>query len=123
MRREPFEELASLQEEIQREKAEALGRAGERLEEALRKLAELGENIKTLRGELQGATFDRDSLAQAVALLVQDYNILKQKTAMYQRYLVIQREAVGLFDHRDVDRLYRLPQPLSESYTSYEPDT
>lgn len=28
------------------------------------------------------------------------------------RYLTIQREAVGFYDHRAVDRLYRLRDPL-----------
>jgi uncharacterized protein (UPF0335 family) len=112
MDREAFEQFDKLQEEIQREKAEALGRAGERLEEAIRKLAELRDSIEALRGELQGATFDRDALTQAVALLVQEYNTLREKAVTFYRYLIIQREAVGLFDHRDVDRLYRLPIPF-----------
>ncbi len=88
--------------------------AGERLEEALRKLAELRDSIEILRGELKGTTLERDSLIRAVALLVQNYNILRQKAAVYHRYLIIQREAVGLFDHRDVDGLYRLPDPFPE---------
>ncbi len=115
IRRKAFEEHEKLQEEIQREKAEALGRAGERLEEAIRKLAEIGDSIETLRGELKGATFDRDAITQAVALLVQDYNILRQKTVMYHRYLIIQREAVGFFDQPDVDRPYRIPDRIAEA--------
>jgi hypothetical protein len=111
---ETFDQFETLQEEIRREKAEALGRAGERLEEALRKLAELGESVETLRGELTGATFDRDTLTKAVGLLVERYNLLRQRAAVYHRYLIIQREAVGLTDHRDVDRLYRLPDPFAQ---------
>jgi uncharacterized protein (UPF0335 family) len=114
MDREAFEQFEKLQEEIQREKAEALGRAGERLEETIRKLAELAGSIETLRGELQGATFDRDAVTRAVALLVQEYNTLREKAVTFYRYLIIQREAVGLTDHRDVDRLYRLPDPFPE---------
>lgn len=111
MGREAFEQFEKLQAEIQREKAEAVGRAGERLEEAIRKLAELGESIEGLRGELQGATFDRDSLTRAVGLLVQHHNLLRQKAAVYHRYLIIQH-AVGFTDHRDVYRVYRVPDPL-----------
>jgi hypothetical protein len=40
---------------------------------------------------------------------------LRQKAAVYHRYLIIQREAVGLTDHRDVDRLFHLPDPFPES--------
>jgi len=32
-------------------------------------------------------------------------------------YLIIQRVAVGFTDHRDVDRLYRLPESLDEQHT------
>jgi len=32
-------------------------------------------------------------------------------------YLIIQREAVGFTDHRDVDHRYRLPEPLDEQHT------
>jgi hypothetical protein len=113
MRREAFEEFEKLQEEIQREKAEALGRAGERLEEVLHKLADLRSAIEALRSELGAATSARD--ARAVALLVQDYNTLREKAVTSYRYLIIQREAVGLFDHRDVDRLYRVPGPIAEA--------
>lgn len=55
-KRDDFEEYERLQAEIQREKAEALGRAGERLEEALRKLAELRNTIEALGEELKGAS-------------------------------------------------------------------
>jgi seryl-tRNA(Sec) selenium transferase len=109
-----FEEFEKLQAEIQREKAESLGRAGERLDEALRKLGELRVSIKALREELTGATLDRDALTRTVTLLVQNYNILRQKAALYHRYLIIQREAVGFTDHQDIDRLYRLPDPLDD---------
>lgn len=114
MGRESFDQFEKLQAEIQREKAEALGRAGERLEEVLRKLTELRSAIDALQGELKRATFDHDSLRQAVRMLVREYNVLRQKATVYRRYLIIQREAVGLSDHRDVDRLYRLPDPLHE---------
>lgn len=114
MGRESFDQFEKLQAEIQREKAEALGRAGERLEEVLRKLTELRSAIDALQGELKRATFDHDSLRQAVRMLVREYNVLRQKATVYRRYLIIQRQAIGLSDHGDVDRLYRLPDPLHE---------
>lgn len=55
MRREPSEEFDKLQEEIQQEKAKALGRAGERLEEVLHKLADLRSAIEALRGGTWGS--------------------------------------------------------------------
>lgn len=30
------------------------------------------------------------------------------------RHIIIQREAVGVRDHRDVDRLYQIPGPIKQ---------
>ncbi len=113
-RRDRFDEHERLQAEIQQEKAEALGRAGERLEEALRKLAELRDTIEALGQELKGATWEREALVQAIRYVTHEYNALREKAILYHRYLIIQREAVGFYDHRDVDRLYRIPDPLKD---------
>ncbi|MFQ5846594.1 MAG: hypothetical protein ACE5IQ_02855 [Candidatus Methylomirabilales bacterium] len=112
MGRDVCDRHEKLQAEIQREKAEALGRAGERLEEALRKLAELKDAIGSLGQELKDASPERRSLTQGVGVLAGEYNALREKAATYYRYLIIQREAVGIFDHREVERLYRIPDPL-----------
>lgn len=114
-RRDDREEYERLQAEIQREKAEALGRAGERLEEALRKLAGLRNTIEALGGELKGASWERETLVQGIRYLTHEYNALREKAILYHRYLIIQREAVGFYDHRDVYRLYRIPDALKDA--------
>ena len=97
-RREGFERL---EQEIVREKAAALGRAGERLEAALA---------------------DAEALAQALdaqpdprhrAALLQRYEEARQRALMARTMLLIQREAIGLRYHRDVDRLF--PEPPRRS--------
>jgi len=107
-------EYERLQVEIQREKAEALGRVGERLELVLRKLDEWRHTIDTLRGKLEEASLERDSILQAIRGLTQEHNALREKAMTYRRYLIIQREAVGFYDHREVDRHYRIPDPIGE---------
>lgn len=79
MGQEVFDKYEKLEAEIKREKADALRRAGKRLEEALVRLADLRETIEALSGNL-----------------------------------IIQREAVGFYDHRDVERLYRVPDPIED---------
>lgn len=109
MDQEVSKEYERLQAEIQREKAEALGRAGERLELVLRKLDELRHTIDTLRGKLDEASRERDSILPTIRGLTQEHNVLREKAMTYRRYLIIQREAVGFYNHRDVDRLFRVP--------------
>jgi predicted phage gp36 major capsid-like protein len=102
-----------IEAEIRQEKAEALGRAGERLE---RKLAELAD----LRNELLShpdvastspATTEMDSQANQHEK-VEKYARLMEEAQQARHYLRIQREAVGLRRHEDVDRQYPVPPPL-----------
>ena len=122
MGREVFEQYEKLEAEIQREKAEALGMAGERLEEALLRLAELRKTIEALDRMLdvrcwvlengREVQHPASNIQQTIRLLTQEYNSLRERALRYYHYLIIQREAVGFYDHRDVERLYRVPDPL-----------
>lgn len=112
--RDVFHEHERLQAEIQREKAEALGRAGERLEDVLRKLVELRHAIEDLRANVKEASFERRSILQAIRRFIREHNALRKKAMTLNKYLIIQREAVGFYDHRDVDRVYRIPDAIEE---------
>jgi hypothetical protein len=85
------------EEEILREKAAALGRAGERLEHALAETAALGAALDA----------ERDP-ARRPALLA-DYEAARRRADSARLMLIIQREAVGLRQHRDVERQF--PDP------------
>ena len=97
-RREGFEKL---EEEILREKAAALGRAGERLESALEEARELGRALDA----------ERDPERRAALLRL--YEAARRRADSARLMLVVQREAIGLRYHRDVD--LQFPQPPRRS--------
>ena len=97
MSRRSAEAHARIVEEIAREKAATLGRAGERLEAALVEVAEIarawhGADDAPTRVDLASA-YERAWLAAEAA----------------RQTLLIQREAVGLRHHRDMD--VQFPRP------------
>jgi hypothetical protein len=93
-RREGFEKL---EREIVHEKAAALGRAGERLESALATARALG------------AALDDEREPTRRAALLREYETARRQAATARLMLLIQREAIGLRHHRDVDRQF--PEP------------
>jgi hypothetical protein len=94
MTREGFERL---EREIVQEKAATLGRAGERLEAALAAARSLGHTLDA----------ERDPARRAA--LLREYEAARRQAAAARLMLVIQREAIGLRYHRDVDRQF--PEP------------
>lgn len=97
-RREGFEKL---EEEIRREKAASLGRAGERLEAALEEARELGRAL------------DAEREPDRRAGLLRQYDAARRRAESARLMLVVQREAIGLRHHRDVD--LQFPEPPRRS--------
>jgi hypothetical protein len=96
----PAEGLARTEAELRAEKAAALARIAGTLEGLLAELQRRGTEFGRLGSE------ERDRAAEA-------YDALREQARLYRWYLVVQREALGLFRHDDVDRHYPLPEPLS----------
>lgn len=92
--REGFDRL---QKEIAGEKAAALGRAGERLEAALQRAAALA---RALDGA--GDPVSRERLGE-------EYDAACREAEQARLSLLIQREAVGLRQHRVVDQQFPAP--------------
>jgi hypothetical protein len=90
-----------IEQEITREKASALGRAGERLEAAL-------DEARALARALDGAPAPGRR-----ARLLAEYEAARQRALAARLALLIQREAVGLRQHRLVDQQY--PEPPRRS--------
>jgi len=91
------EALQRTEKEILAEKAATLGRAGERLEAAL---ALVTERRQALERMIDGA-------ARAAALA--SYRQARARALDARHTLIIQREAIGLRNHRIVDQ--QLPEP------------
>jgi len=94
------EGLARLEAELRAEEAAALGRIAAVLEGILAELKQRREAFDRLPHDL------RPRAAEA-------YDTLREQARLYRWYLVVQREALGLLRHEDVDRHYPLPEPLS----------
>ena len=86
-----------LEKEIAGEKAAALGRAGERLEAALQRAAALGRALDTAAD------------AAARERLTAEYDAACREAEQARLSLLIQREAVGLRQHRVVDQQFPPP--------------
>lgn len=94
------EALQRTEKEIVAEKAATLGRAGERLEAALRRAALLHE---ALRHSPEGPTRE---------LARERYREARTRALEARHTLIIQREAIGLRNHRLVDQQFPEPPRL-----------
>ena len=107
--------LQAIDAEILREKAEALGRAGLRLEEALDDLGRVREAMHMTERRFQmccGSPEETSSLRATHSDLAARREILRDRARLAYLYLVIQREAVGVRNHLDVERCYRISKRL-----------
>jgi acyl-CoA reductase-like NAD-dependent aldehyde dehydrogenase len=89
----PSDDGSPLDLELRRERAQALSRAGERLEAALRELAEAEAALGATPGPALEAARD-EAMSRAGERLW---------------FLVVQREAMGLRDHRMLDDVWPIP--------------
>ena len=96
---------AKVEQEIRQAKAEALGRAGERLEAALAQLARLDRELDRLDAEASPDAALRSRLARET----EARNRLRAEAVRLSRELVIQREAIGLVRHGPVAERYPVP--------------
>ena len=85
--------LGRTEEEIRSEMAEALGRIGRRFQNLLEELKQL-ESVAT---------------QEAGPGLLQKYRDVLREARLYHWYLIVQREAMGLRDHRIVYLEYDVP--------------
>jgi hypothetical protein len=85
-----------LLKELQEERAAALARISRRLERLLQQLAATREELARARD---------DDRARVVAA----YRELHAQAVKYRWYLEVQREAIGMRQHRNLDEFYPIP--------------
>jgi len=107
----------SLCEELLRERAVVLSRAGFAVEDALEKLAKIEQQIEDkLRCFYSYQTDDfvpggqcRQAFLADINSIIDQFNAACQKAELQFYYLIVTREALGLRRHETVERLYRVP--------------
>jgi hypothetical protein len=87
--------------DIMKEKAEALGRVGGRLDESLRSIKSLDQRITILKKE--------GKAAREVNALMREFNEMRKRALQYLHYLIIQREAIGFRRHANIKGMYQIP--------------
>jgi hypothetical protein len=93
--------LLPVEVEFQREKASGLRRTGDKLEELLTQLAQAERAVRAHTGSGRAALFTR-------------YRTVRLEAEKQRWNLMVQREACGLRNHKELDILYPLPPPLKE---------
>ena len=102
------EALERIEREILQEKAEALGRVGERLADLLVRLHTLGRRIDGLEAALAGGGGGLEGRAR-LGDEVERFNRLRETAVRLAHDLVIQREAVGFRRHALILETYPIP--------------
>ena len=108
------------QEELLKERAEVLGRAGDMLSAALRELTEIEkvidyklESFKNTFGS--GLWYDaksgcsREKAVREINEEIDGYNRAREYAKLRYYYLIVIREAVGFRRHKQVEEVYRIP--------------
>ncbi len=111
-------------EEILKESAEVLGRAGERLSAALRELDGIeqviegkAEILRELSGETSGRRPEdmrrlarlQHAITGEINSEIRRYNRAREYAKLRYYYLIVIREAVGFRRHKTVEEQYRIP--------------
>lgn len=91
--------LGLVQREIVAEKASALGRVGERLEKFLDALQLLELQLVGTKGA------ERTPLISA-------HEAARKQAEQFLWYLVVQREALGIHSHTDLEQVYSIPPAI-----------
>jgi hypothetical protein len=108
----------SLCEELLRERAAVLSRAGFAVEDALEVLMKINrqieQKIEHLRmvqnpGSGQGNMNNKQSIFEEINVIIDQFNTACQKAEIQYYYLIVTREALGLRRHETVRQLYKIP--------------
>ncbi len=113
------------EEELLKERAEALGRTGLALSEVLEKLSDLDFSIRKKTELLQfsrGTVTEKQERARIKEINeeIRVYNVTRKQAQLRYYYLIVTREAVGFRKHKWVEEVYRIPpvkRPISLSET------
>lgn len=102
-----------LQEDILRERAAALARAGERLTDALEKLRQIENDVAAAmalwRQAMERAQRGTQRLLSEINGKIRAYNRQRDHVKTRYYYLIVTREALGIIHHERLAEIYRVP--------------
>jgi hypothetical protein len=106
-------------EELLREKAAVLSRAGFALEDALERLISVEQEIETKISILKShrtkvhnheLSDEQKILQEEISLIIDQFNDLCRNAQIKYYYLIVTREAMGLRRHETVQEIYKIPK-------------
>jgi hypothetical protein len=109
----------SVLEELLREKAAVLTRAGWAVEEVLEKMKRIEGEIeiksslmKSMDHETDRAVLSRRKkiFCEEINCKIDEYNTIREKAELQYYYLIVTREALGLRRHQMVQKIYHVPE-------------
>ena len=117
----------NLLEELLREKAAVLSRAGMAVDEAIEQLMRMDREIKAKISFLN--SFNRDKhvldipqekqlILEEINLSIDQFNTMHQKAQLQYYYLIVTREALGLRRHEVIQAIYRIPEKKEKMWTT-----
>lgn len=112
------EQQDNLLEELLREKAAVLSRAGMAVADVIAQLKLVGNEIEVKISLLKTfsnnkhtaeALHKKQSIHEEINLSIDQFNALRQKAQLQYYYLIVTREALGLRRHEMIQEIYRIP--------------
>jgi hypothetical protein len=102
-----------LQEDLLRERASTLARAGERLTDALEKLQSIEKDLTEVlvlwNREVESGGGNSQNLRGEVNVKIRAYNRQREHVETRYYYLIVTREALGIIHHKRLEEIYRIP--------------
>ena len=117
----------SLLEELLREKAAVLSRAGMAVDEALQQLTRKDQEIEAKLSLLNTCIWNKHTsemmqnkqrVFEEINLSIDQFNSIRQKAQLQYYYLIVTREALGLRRHEMIQDIYRIPDKKEKIRTT-----
>lgn len=117
----------NLLEELLREKAAVLSRAGMAVEEAIEQLMRKDQEIEAKLSLLNTFIWNKHTsemlqkkqmVCEEINLSIDQFNSIRQKAQLQYYYLIVTREALGLRRHEMIQDIYRIPDKKEKLRTT-----
>lgn len=109
----------NLLEELLREKAAVLSRAGFAVDDAIQQLKKIDSEIEEKMSLLNALDWNdripevlkkKQLIREEINLSIDKFNAIHQKAELQYYYLIVTREALGMRRHEKIREIYRIPE-------------